>query len=253
MNDRRKKYLEENREKIRIQARKYRDANKELLKLREQEYRQANKEKIAKRVHEYGKKRYEQKKDIILEKNKIYYQNNREQILSLNKEYSKEYNKRNKEIISEKHKIWAAINKEKRKIYLKAYREKNKDKLKESLKNRIKSDVLFKLSRRLRSSLNSVFKRKGYSKTAKTFQILGCDFDTLKTHIESQFEPWMTWENKGNPEDGIFEPNKTWDIDHIVPLTNAMCEEDMIKLNHYTNLRPTCSYYNRWIKKNRGI
>jgi len=67
--------------------------------------------------------------------------------------------------------------------------------------------------------------------------------------LEKQFESWMNWNNKGNPKDGKFEINKTWDIDHIIPLSSATTEEELIKLNHYTNLRPLCSYYNRWIKK----
>jgi hypothetical protein len=61
----------------------------------------------------------------------------------------------------------------------------------------------------------------------------------------------MTWENYGNPKDGILELNKTWDIDHIIPLYDAITEEDIIRLNHYTNLQPLCSYTNRIIKKNK--
>ncbi len=63
----------------------------------------------------------------------------------------------------------------------------------------------------------------------------------------------MTWENKGNPKDGIHEPNKTWDIDHIIPTSTAITEEDVIRLNHYTNLQPLCSFYNRNIKKDKII
>ena len=59
----------------------------------------------------------------------------------------------------------------------------------------------------------------------------------------------MNWENKGNPKDKILEPNKTWDIDHIIPLSTAKTEEEVLKLNHYSNLQPLCSYYNRFIKK----
>ena len=61
----------------------------------------------------------------------------------------------------------------------------------------------------------------------------------------------MNWDNKGNPKDGILELNKTWDIDHIIPISTAITEEDIIRLNHYTNLQPLCSYYNRNIKKDK--
>ena len=40
------------------------------------------------------------------------------------------------------------------------------------------------------------------------------------------------------------------DIDHIIPLSSAKTEEDIIRLNHYTTLQPLCSYTNRYIKKN---
>jgi hypothetical protein len=47
------------------------------------------------------------------------------------------------------------------------------------------------------------------------------------------------------------ELNYGWDIDHIIPLAPAETEEDVIRLNHYTNLQPLCSYTNRYIKKDQ--
>jgi hypothetical protein len=58
----------------------------------------------------------------------------------------------------------------------------------------------------------------------------------------------MNWNNYG-----LYESNKLnygWDIDHIVPLDICETEEDVIRLNHYTNLQPLCSYTNRNIKMN---
>ena len=42
-----------------------------------------------------------------------------------------------------------------------------------------------------------------------------------------------------------------WEIDHIIPLATATTEEDIIRLNHYTNLQPLEAYYNRHIKKDK--
>ena len=102
-----------------------------------------------------------------------------------------------------------------------------------------------------RCAIRGAFKKRGYRKKSRTHEILGCSFDEFKSHIESQWEDWMNWDNYGNPEDGIYEPNKTWDIDHAVAISSAITEEDVIRLNHHTNLQPLCSYDNRFIKKDK--
>jgi hypothetical protein len=164
---------------------------------------------------------YESNKDEINEKKKVYTKNNKEKI----KEKSKEYYKANKEII-------------------------NKKKLEYSAKRKL-TDATYKLSCGIRSLIYSSIKTSGFKKLTKTEQILGCTFDELKKHLENKFESWMTWENRGNPKDGILELDKSWDIDHIIPISSATCEADIIKLNHYTNLQPLCSYINRKIKRNK--
>jgi len=75
---------------------------------------------------------------------------------------------------------------------------------------------------------------------------LGCSFEEFKIYLESKFEDWMTWENKGLYNGYL---NYGWDIDHKIPISSATTEEEMIKLNHYTNLQPLCSYTNRYIKR----
>lgn len=66
-------------------------------------------------------------------------------------------------------------------------------------------------------------------KSKKTFQYVGCGVDEFKSHIESQFEEWMTWENYG----------KEWHIDHIVPLKyNNPTLEEVTKRLHYLNTQP---------------
>ena len=59
----------------------------------------------------------------------------------------------------------------------------------------------------------------------------------------------MTWNNRGNWNGIPTEINTAWDLDHIIPLSTAKTEEDVIRLNHYTNLQPLCSYTNRYNKK----
>lgn len=200
---------------------------------------------------EYDKIRYENNKKKLLIRNKEYYEKNKERINNKRKSYSKNYYSLNKEKVNEQHKIWVNENKEKRKEYLKKYRDENKEKRNECVKNRMKNDPTFKFISYVRSLINGALQRMNYPKNKRTEEILGCSFNELKIHLENQFEPWMNWDNKGNPKDGIFELNKTWDVDHIIPISTALSENEIVKLNHYTNLKPVCSYYNRWIKKNK--
>ena len=69
-------------------------------------------------------------------------------------------------------------------------------------------------------------------------------------YIESKFEDWMNWGNYGKYNG---ELNYGWDMDHIIPISTAKCEDDIIQLNHYTNLQPLCSYTNRYIKCDKII
>ena len=70
----------------------------------------------------------------------------------------------------------------------------------------------------------------------------------MKEYIESKFENWMNWDNKGL-YNGEF--NYGWDVDHIIPISSAKTEEEIILLNHYSNLQPLCSKINRDIKKDK--
>ena len=113
--------------------------------------------------------------------------------------------------------------------------------------DRKKTDDLFKLTSIIRNLIYNSFRSKGYSKKSKTCEILGCSYEDFKIYLESKFENWMNWENK-SLYNGDF--NYGWDIDHIIPLSSAKTEEDLIKLNHYLNLQPLCSKFNRNVKRN---
>jgi len=184
----------------------------------------------------------------------------KEEKKELKRLYDIEYKRKNKDKIKEQNKQYRLLKKEtfklsdeakeKLRLYAKQYRKNNPNKHKEYVKNRSKNDVKFRLTTNIRNLIRNSIYRQRINKNTKTENILGCSYDEFKKHIESQFESWMSWNNYGNPKDGIFEPNKTWDIDHIVPISSGMTEEEIIRLNHYTNLKPLCSYYNRWVKRN---
>lgn len=97
-------------------------------------------------------------------------------------------------------------------------------------KYKYNSDPMYKLKRLVRGATHRYIKG---SKSKHTEEIIGCSWEELKEHLESNFSIGMTWENHGE-----------WHIDHIVPLSTAKTEEEIYKLNHYTNLQPL------WAKDN---
>lgn len=123
------------------------------------------------------------------------------------------------------------------------YYQKNKEKLRPKRrayqKERLANDPAFALARRLRNRLWYALDNKGWKKNTSFNEYIGCNYDELISHIESQFQEGMSWENKDK-----------WDIDHIVPLSSAIDLKDMLRLCHYTNLQPMWSRDNR-IKYNR--
>ncbi len=129
------------------------------------------------------------------------------------REYFKEYSLKNKEHRKKWHREYYLKNKER----IKEYRLKNKERIKEWFlknkqhtrdyeRNKYKTDINYKLRMLCRSRIWAAL--KGNSKSASTMELIGCTIDELRSHLESLFEPWMTWENHGVGG---------WDIDHIRP------------------------------------
>lgn len=209
----------------------YKSSRKEYIKEYDKKYKELNKEKNK----EYYLKYYEIKSEECKKRSKDWSQNNpkKDKINKLrfwenNPNYSKEYYLKNKNEHYNRNKQWII--------------------------NERETNPLFRISDSIRSLIHSSFKnilKENGKKSKKSINILGCNLDEFYKHIESKFESWMNINNYGNPKDGIFEPNKTWDLDHIIPISSAKTEEDIIRLNHYTNLQPLCSYYNRFVKRNK--
>jgi hypothetical protein len=191
------------------------------------EYYRKNKEKL----NENAKNYRELKKDELLSKKKIYYQENKDII----KEKKKQYRENNKEHIKE---------------IRKQYRLKNREKIAKQKKNyqeKLLSTDIGKLKHNIRQAIRRSLISKGYKKKFSSEQVLGCSIEEFKIYLESKFESWMNWDNKGQYNG---TPNYGWDVDHITPLSSAKTEEELLKLNHFSNLQPLCSYVNRDIKKN---
>lgn len=201
-------------------------------------------EEIKAYKHQWYLANKERRKEHDATLKKIYKKANSDKI----KAQSKEYHAKTKD----KTKAYYEANKEKIKERIKNYRKENLELLKKREKEaqiKKRQDPFYKLKDSIRNRIRASMKSKGYSKNSKSFEILGCTYEEFRTHIEAQFKDWMSWDNHGNPKDGILELNKTWDLDHIKPIASALTEEDVIRLNHYTNYQPLCSYTNRLVKR----
>jgi hypothetical protein len=120
----------------------------------------------------------------------------------------------------------------------KIYRQKNKESIREKdliyRKERMIKDPLYRAKIDARNIIRKALSDSGYSKKSRTEEIIGCSFEQFKTHIESLFVENMSWESRDE-----------WHIDHIIPLSFAKNERELLLINHYTNLRPI------WAKENQ--
>jgi hypothetical protein len=143
-------------------------------------------------------------------------------------------------------KEWYDKNRETRNEYRRKYYDENKEKIKQqnkkhniNKKNKFRIEYnrnpIVKLKHRLSCRLREIIKFKTLNKNKEFNEIIGCTIEELKKHLEKQFLEGMNWENHGF---------YGWHIDHIIPLSSAITEEDLYKLCHYTNLQPL------WAKDN---
>lgn len=103
----------------------------------------------------------------------------------------------------------------------------------------LKHSENYKIQNCLRTRLHHELKKLkkqlniNVTKCAKTLKLLGCSISELKIHLESKFQPGMTWENHGYGDD-------CWHIDHILPCASfdLTQESEQRKCFHYTNLQP---------------
>ena len=132
------------------------------------------------------------------------------------REYQRNYREKNKDILKVKAKERLARRKEHRRKYMRDY-----------MARRRKEDPIFCLDRRIRALITKSFRSNGYTKNHKAAVILGCTFEEFVSHIESLFLEGMSWDNRDR-----------WHLDHITPASWATNEEEVIRLNHYTNFQP---------------
>jgi len=89
-----------------------------------------------------------------------------------------------------------------------------------------KANVPYQIAKRLRMRVWEL--TQGNQKAGKTMTLTGCSVEFLCKHLESTFQPGMTWQNRS-----------LWHIDHIIPCSSfdLSKKEDQMRCFHFSNLR----------------
>lgn len=170
-------------------------------------------------VYSYNNSNRLEKLDQYKETRKVNYQKNIEKMREEKREYYKNH-------------------KEEKSLYDVEYRAKNKESIaayKKEWERSQRHDPKFKLTRNLRRRVHHAL--KGRSKSAKTFDLIGCSVEDFKQHIESLWLEGMSWENYGPTG---------WHIDHIKECHtfDLLDPQQQRECFHYSNQRPL------WAKDN---
>ncbi len=161
----------------------------------------------------------EMKEQILLQRNK---RANDPEYAQLSRDRCREYARKNPEKTKERNKNYLLKH-----GHTEEFKEKKRAYAREYHRERRKRDPIFAMTERFRARLREIFRDKGYSKKSRSAATLGCSYEDLFSHIESQFTGGMSWDRFSEIH-----------IDHIIPLSSAITEEDVVRLNHYTNLQP---------------
>ena len=213
------KWYEKNKDEIINYQKKYRESHKEQIRTRAKKYASQNTDKIRAQKAQY----YKDNKEQLRQKNREYYRQNSEML----KEYQRQYAQKNVEKIFERRKAYRERNADILKERKKEYGKRNRQTITASWLSRRRNDPLFKLSTQARNLIRMSLSGRGYTKDTHTYEILGCDYETLWEHLKN------TWlDNYGTEWNG-----EEYHIDHIVPLATAKTEQEIKDLCYYKNLQ----------------
>ena len=106
-----------------------------------------------------------------------------------------------------------------------------RDRYNEWVRDRVSDDPVYALSRMMRTLMHRELGRKT-ERRGSWDRVVGYSAKELREHLERQFLPGMTWENRGSG----------WHVDHIVPIAafnyDSHMHPDFKACWSLTNLRP---------------
>lgn len=124
----------------------------------------------------------------------------------------------------------------------KRWRENNRElvRISDRIKNRKnRKTPMNKIHNSISRRVNNELKQNGNSKNGESIlKYIPYTTAQLKQYLESQFEPWMSWDNYGQAS----TKKRTWNIDHIIPRAHlpysSFEDENFKKCWELKNLRP---------------
>jgi hypothetical protein len=205
----------------------------ECARVRASEHYHANRDAIrSKRVEQYAsnpafaqvvkdraaKYRATVEPDALRAKDAEYYAANRGAI----KERSRAWGQSNRQRKAAANREWNKANPDQARRHQRAYEKRKRE-----------SDPVHAMKERIGAAIRQSLIKGGYTKKNRVHDIIGCTFADFAKHIERQFAKGMTWANRSE-----------WHLDHIIPISSAQSEADVIRLHHFTNLRPLWAHEN---------
>jgi len=154
------------------------------------------------------------------------------------KQCREQHYQENREKAIERGKQHYQDNREMKLVYQNEYNRKNKKERREYIRNRKKNDPAFALRHTISKRINEMLKSNNGSKKGESImKYLPYTKEQLKEHIEKQFKPGMSWDNRSE-----------WHIDHIYPHSllpyDSMDHSNFQKCWALENLQPL------WAKEN---
>jgi hypothetical protein len=230
-----------NPERYAAYARKYRERYGETdeYKLRKAEQDRAYREKKGGKLLEKKREYYQKNSDTIRARVKAYKESLPDEV---RKARQRATYHRNKQTALARTKRYNERYPERQAARGAAWKKKNRERLLLHQRNRLRTDPHFALVRRVRCRIAHAIRTAGARKSRNSLELLGCNQAELARHIESQFLPGMSWQNRS-----------LWHVDHIIPLAafDLSDEKQQQVAMHYVNLRPLWGYENQ--KKNASL
>ena len=207
----------------------YQERNREKQKSYMDEWHKKNRDRRLASMGEY----YSSRKSEIAAKGKAYRENNKEAIKARKKKWNQEnpekYAEMNRKARLKRIDAVKACAKEYNKSHLADRMKRNKE--------RLVTDIQYRLRTRLRHRMVTAIKLQYGKKSYKTKELIGCEIGFLLGYLESKFNPGMSWKNWSR---------SGWHIDHIIPCAafDLTDPEQQKTCFHYTNLQPLWAYEN---------